>query len=196
MAHSLKGANGHIGHKAAREQPFCCPTAPPLPNSFYHCFCRRVVNPPKGQPIPVRQRRASAHRRLSGIIDQRNGQVGQQEGPPFYGTQHRTGAQRYPASHRIQRFSQFAENIRILKHLQISRDDQIRQNGIGARQILRHMLRIPQTKIAHLQLNLIGEQPLRQHIKKCLFLTMENADMIPVEQDMCHARNSPFRSSI
>ena len=134
--------------------------------------------------------------RFPGIVDQRNGQERQQKRPSLHSIQHRTGTQGHPASHRIEIIFQFAENVWIFEYLQIGRNDEVGKNGIRPGQIFRHVLRISQAEIAHFQLDPIGEQFLRQPIQERLLLSVKYADMIPVEQNMCHARSSPFRNNV
>ena len=47
-----------------------------------------------------------------------------------------------------------------------------------------------------LKLSSIALNLLRQRIQERLLLSVKYADMIPVEQNMCHARSSPFRNSV
>ena len=76
----------------------------------------------------------------------------------------------------------------ILEHLQIRRNDEVWEHRIRPGQILRHMLRVSQAEKTNLQLNVFPVQPPGQLLQKRLFLAVQDADVVPIKQNVCHAR--------
>ena len=50
------------------------------------------------------------------------------------------------------------------------------------------MLRVSQAEKTNLQLNVFPVQPPGQLLQKRLFLAVQDADVVPIKQNVCHAR--------
>ena len=184
----MKCSDGHIRYKAAVQQAGGCLPAPCFPDNLYYRLDGRVVDPAEGQPVPVRQPHLLAYPQLAGIVDQRDGRRGQEFVAPPHGVQSRTFPQGDPICRRVQLRFHLGKNGPILEHLQIRRNDEVWEHRIRPGQILRHMLRVSQAEKTNLQLNVFPVQPPGQLLQKRLFLAVQDADVVPIKQNVCHAR--------
>ncbi|CAN4016487.1 Relaxasome subunit MobC, partial [Dysosmobacter welbionis] len=105
---------------------------------------------------------------------------------PSHGVQGGTFPQGDPIRCRIQFRLQFRKNGPVLEHLQIRRNDEVREHRVRPGQILRHVLRVSQTEKTDLQFNPFPAQPPGQLLQKRLFLAVQDADVVPIKQDVCH----------
>ena len=79
---------------------------------------------------------------------------------------------------------------------EIGGHDQVGQNRILTGEIFAHVFGVAQAEIAHGQFDILRFQRLGQPREERLFLIMQHADVIPIEQNVSHASMSPFLSSV
>ena len=157
--------------------------------TFTTVLTAELLIPPKASPSQSgRQPHLLAYPQLAGIVDQRDGRRGQEFVAPPHGVQSRTFPQGDPICRRVQLRFHLGKNGPILEHLQIRRNDEVWEHRIRPGQILRHMLRVSQAEKTNLQLNVFPVQPPGQLLQKRLFLAVQDADVVPIKQNVCHAR--------